>query len=236
MSNQVPNQQAVDRESVFMTENYGGLNLESSQMNMPLTDSPSVTNVVVEPSGKVKKRFGSKVITDFTYYTDIHIPFRLSNGRLVHVVTDRYKIHVLDDTYGIGSSSTSVLFSTTNCLTPTPVTELAGSYAPKRTYLVTREDNTTKFHIFSKTSVPITLEITEVPSTFTVSSHNVVPNSSETFTNKTDLTKPTSAYFTFPESTWRKGSVFTAGYLHLTDETGMSEDTDGLTVLFSWSW
>jgi hypothetical protein len=232
MPNQVPNQQAVDRESIFMTENYGGLNLESSPMNMPLTDSPSVTNVVIDPSGKVKKRFGSKVLADFMEYTDIHIPFRLSNGRLIHIITDKYAIKVLEDGYGV----TTPLYSTSACLTPYPVTTLQSSYTPKRTHLMTREDNTTKFHIFSSTSVPITLTVTEVPSTFVSATHNVVPKSNSIFTGNFDVSVPENAYFTFEGSSWRKGTAYTGGYLHLVDETGIADGTVGLAVVFSWSW
>lgn len=232
MPNQVPNQQAVDRESIFMTENYGGLNLESSPMNMPLTDSPSVTNVVIDPSGKVKKRFGSKVIADFMEYTDIHIPFRLSNGRLIHIITDKYAIKVLEDGYG----ETTPLYSTSACLTPYPVTTLQSGYAPKRTYLMTREDSTTKFHIFSRTSIPVTLTVTEVPSTFVTSTHNVIPKSNSIFTGNFDVSVPENAYFTFEGSSWRKGTTYTTGYLHLIDETGIDDGTVGLAVIFSWSW
>jgi hypothetical protein len=246
MPNNTPTQQAVDKEMLFMTENYGGLNLESSPMNMPFTDSPSVTNVEIEPSGKIKKRRGSKVVADFMEYTDIHIPYRLGNGKLIHIITDRDTIRVLDDGYSITSSTDArVLYSTGLSLVSSPAYTFKSNYSPKRTYLVVKENDTTKFHFFTKNAVPVTLEITEILGTFEYTSgvtHHVVPTSGSNFFTTIDQTKPASAYFMADsDGLWRKGDTYTANYLHLADETGTltsssPKSTTGTIVHFNWSW
>jgi hypothetical protein len=246
MPNNSPTQQAVDKEMLFMTENYGGLNLESSPMNMPFTDSPSVTNVEIEPSGKIKKRRGSKVVADFMEYTDIHIPYRLGNGKLIHIITDRDTIRVLDDGYSITSSTDArVLYSTGLSLVSSPAYTFKSNYSPKRTYLVVKENDTTKFHFFTKNAVPVTLEITEVIGTFEYTSgvtDHAVPTGGSNFFTSIDQTMPTSTYFIADaDGLWRIGSTYTTNFLHLTDETGVITASSPLTstgtiVHFNWSW
>ena len=242
-----PSQQAVDKESLFMTENYGGLNLESSPMNMPFTDSPSVTNLEIEPSGKIKKRRGSKVVADFLEYTAAHIPFKFSNGLLAHIVTDGDVIRVLADSYGItSSSSTNVLYSTGTCLTQIPARTNKSNYLPKISHVSVRDGDTTKITFFTNKTVPITLSISEYTAKFTYvtgTTHSVSITSSivNPFT-LFDQAVPAAFYFVADaDKLWRVGTSFSSNLLHLADETGVIVASSPLTsygtcIVFSWSW
>ena len=244
MPSNTPSQQVTDKESFFMTENYGGLNLESSPMNMPFTDSPSVTNVEIEPSGKIKKRRGSKVINDLLEYTDVHIPFRLSNGVLVHVVTDGNYMKVLSDTYG----NSTVLYTTGECLKeiqsvddPDNARIRKGNYLPKRSSLVTREESVSKFHIFTRGLIPVTLYIKDIKGSFYYDNSPAAHVLYSAGMDLLDTTKPENVYF-IPDgtSTWLQAlTVATAGS-HLVDESSLKVVpetwTYGRVIIFNWSW
>ena len=239
------NQQEVDKESLFMTENYGGLNLESSPLNMPLTDSPSVMNVEIEPSGKVKKRRGSRVVSDQLTYTDIHVPYRLSNGVMVHVVTDGDYIKVLNDVPS--AEAFDVLYTSGVCLTRVWTPSNKGNYAPKRSCLVVKEDNTVKFHIFTEGAIPVTLTISEYDGSYNrYPLHGVTSSSNATplaVSNIAAAEFERAYYIEKGTDYWRKASSIASGTtMHLADEYTLDwgeqsvVNNVGKIVIFGWSW
>ena len=46
-------------EEFLQTENFGGLNVQSSELNIPLEDSPNLINIKVDINGNLRKRDGS---------------------------------------------------------------------------------------------------------------------------------------------------------------------------------
>lgn len=81
-------QRNTDNSNLFYVDNYGGLNQESSQVNIPYTDSPDMVNMNVTLSGSLRKRPGSlmrKSMTGFPHGTLV-VPIVLLNGDTMLVV------------------------------------------------------------------------------------------------------------------------------------------------------
>jgi hypothetical protein len=78
-------QREADDDRILYTDNYGGLNTESSPISIPLADSPSMLNMEVTISGRIKKRDGSILRSTQTGYSDgyLAVPISLPTGEVM---------------------------------------------------------------------------------------------------------------------------------------------------------
>lgn len=76
-------QREADDDRILYTDNYGGLNVESSEVSIPLADSPALLNLDISVSGRINKRGGSIIRSTQTGgYSDgyICVPVELLTG------------------------------------------------------------------------------------------------------------------------------------------------------------
>ena len=215
------NQRNIDKDGVFLTENYGGLNTESSSMNMPLTDSPALMNVEVTTSGKLKKRRGSLLMSSVADTVDQHIPVKLIDGSVIHVRLLNDSISVVTDSYG----SPTTLYTASNVL-PTSTTY-------KNTSVVSIVDGDyTRVYFVRKGSPPIVLTMYQA---FAASSGTTVTIPGEYISRYRDTSKVTNCAFRDVTGTWRAYSSINAttgaGTLSTTPTDGV-----GVHVMFHWHW
>ena len=215
------NQRNIDKDGVFLTENYGGLNTESSSMNMPLTDSPALMNVEVTTSGKLKKRRGSLLITSVTDTVDQHIPVKLLDGSIVNVLLLNDSIRVVTDSYG----SPTTLYTASNVL-PTTTTY-------KNTSVTTVvEGDFTYIYFVRRGTPPVMLAMYQAYATNSGTTVTIPNYYSGVYR---DTSKVTNCAFRDTTGTWRAYSSINAstgaGTLSTTPTSGV-----GIHVMFHWYW
>ncbi len=97
-------QREIDKDGLLLTENFGGLNVESSPINMPISDSPEMMNIRVSSSGVLKKRRGSRLVVGDLEKAHTLIPFKLLNGQQMMVVIEGTELIVYKVPETLGSS------------------------------------------------------------------------------------------------------------------------------------
>lgn len=214
-------QRNVDKDGIFLTENYGGLNTESSPMNMPLQDSPALMNVEVQTSGKLVKRKGSRYMNSGIGVIDQLVPVKLSNGELIFVLQGNTGITIQPDTYDNAQS----LYVANNVFP-------SESYN-NTSYVTTSSDDTTYVHFARAGSPPIVLEICEV-ATPSVDDDVVIPRKfSGTYR---DTSKVTNCKFLDVSGAWHSFTSINTSTGDGVLASTPAVDGVGLFVHFHWHW
>lgn len=234
-------QKLVDKDSEFLSENYGGLNTVSSPLNMPLTDTPSCLNVEFNEAGVVEKRRGSRTLYNWKSIGASNVPlkgvnvtpFKLINGVIAPVVIDGTfaKVFTLASSYAPYLAKFDCLLSNT-------------SLGRRERVSTTITDQTTslgvtlsRLNIFNaKTGTPIFLVFRQWKATLTSDDTLAIPSANA------DLV----AHFPDTTNTWfvrDDGDIFPAtvrnyagGTLTYTfSGTSVSGDT-GVLLGLTWFW
>lgn len=110
-------QNQADQDLLY-TFNYGGINIESSPINLPLSDSPDMTNMDISLSGKLQKRGGSILRSNEVGYPfSIIVPVQLPTGEyLVWTKLGTSMIgYLFQDTNILGTATKMWTFSNVFC-------------------------------------------------------------------------------------------------------------------------
>jgi len=217
-------QRNIDKDGIFLTENYGGMNTESSPVNMPLTDSPAMMNVQVDSSGKLRKRRGSRLMTDNAIGRyDQHIPVKLINGKLIHVCLGLTGLSVQPEGY----DNPDALYTVANIFPPV-------SSHVNTSWETTKDGDHTNIYFAREGFVPIVVRVVQVFASQTGTAVTVpAPYFSGDYR---DTSKVTNCKFLASNGNWYSFSSINAS----TGAGVLSADPGsngvGVFVSFMWYW
>lgn len=101
-SEQVPRTQSAGpasksgrAENFLQTENFGGLNVQSSELNVPLEDSPNLVNIKVDINGNLRKRDGSVYRGSLDNPAGISlVPYSIKTGEKLIIAKEGKRINI----------------------------------------------------------------------------------------------------------------------------------------------
>ena len=145
-------QRETDDNRILYTDNYGGLNLEASPINIPYADSPALLNMDISLAGRIRKRGGSVLRSSTTGYSSGYIcaPVKLPTGEIIiwEKVGTGMKGSVLPAKSS--NSACTVTWDFTNLFSSTSQTE-------RPSWVVTEED-APRLIMVTRSTVPIEIE------------------------------------------------------------------------------
>ena len=114
----------LQEEQAVHSENFGGLNTIASQLNIPYEDSPNLLNVLVDISGNVRKRPGTRIIYQGfnatfqgDYITNMVTPLKY-NYLVAKVGTSLLVFEAFNDQLNLLMTKTNVFSNAVNNVTP----------------------------------------------------------------------------------------------------------------------
>ena len=217
-------QRNIDKDGIFLTENFGGLNKESSSMNMPLADSAELMNVTVETSGKLRKRYGSRFINDTAIgLVDQLIPIGLKDGSTIFVCLGDSVLSVLADEY----DGATVLYSKN--VYPSGV---AGQHR-NTSYTTFVYRDFTYIYFARAGSPPILLQICQLLTSHTGTSVTIAYDD----TANRDTTVLTNSKFKDVNGDWLDFASITPGVSATLSTTPTPvANGSGIYLMFNWRW
>lgn len=215
--------QQIDKDGIFLTENIGGLNTVASPINAATNDSVALLNVDVTTSGTLKKRRGSKLLNDSTV-EDLthHIPIYLLDGSLIHVYLGDTDLSVQPDAYD----------NTTELYTVDGILPASNGYTTS--YETVTDGFNTYVYFVRANAVPVVLRVTQLLVSNSGTDINI-PDPYYT-TQYRDTSKVTNVKFLSPNDTWYSLTSIDAdtGATVLSSDPGT--DGTGVLVMFHWFW